>query len=244
MFYWSLECMFHNVPSLRGLFAMNFERCTCPWTQLLFNMGEMCLSIVLKPWSSYKLFFRFYLAWFSVSYTNSWLAGGLPAECVLPSSSHCWAGIPVNKNCPVHAAWHSHSASSGRELRLAADEPFVVWNCSTPPQASPRGDISTTWKKRCPYLFKNNLSMGVFGAIRAIHFQAYLKLDIRTSVCRGKRDPKLIWNTLISQYRSASLFPLSTHISTEISLGFEIPVQFSWTHLKLLNRARYNILPF
>lgn len=157
MFYWSLECMFHNVPSLRGLFAMNFERCTCPWTQLSFNMGEMCLSIVLKPWSSYKLFFRFFLAWFSVSYTNCWLAGGLPAEYVLPSSSHCWAGIPVHKNCPVHAAWHSHSASSGRELRLAADEPFVVWNCSTPPQASPRGDISTTWKK--PFIFRLTLNL-------------------------------------------------------------------------------------
>lgn len=168
---------------------MNFERCTCPWTQLSFNMGEMCLSIVLKPWSSYKLFFGFFLAWFSVSYMNCWLTRGLSAECVLPSSSHCWAGISVHKDCPVHAAWHSLSASSGREPRLAAAEPFGVGNSSTAPHASPMG-IFPPPEKHCLYLFKNNLSIGVFVAIEAIHFQAYFKLDIRAFVCTCKRHPK------------------------------------------------------
>lgn len=162
---------------------MNSERCTCPWTQLLFNMGEMCLSIVLKPWSSYKLFFRFFLAWFFVSYMNCWLTWGLPAERALPSSSHCWAGIPLHKDSLTQPQCLL------REGAQPADEPFVVWNSPTLPHTSPRGTFPPP-EKHCPYLFKNNLSIGVFVAVRAIHFQAYFRLDIRTSVCTCKRDPK------------------------------------------------------
>lgn len=168
-----------------GLFAMNFDHFSCPWTQLL------CLSIVLKPWSSYKLFFRFFLAWFFVSYMNCWWTQGLPAECALPSSSHCRAGVPVHKDYPLHAAWHSHSASSGRE-------PFVVWNSST---LTHRGTFPPP-EKHCPYLFKNNLSIGVFVAIRAVHFQAFFRLDIRTFVCTYKSSAIHLWANTVQLHFS------------------------------------------
>lgn len=145
VFYWSLECMFHNVPSLYGLFAMNFECCTCPWTQLSFNMGEMCLSIVLRPWSSYKLFFRFCLAWFFLWVTRiaDWLEGSLlnvlsPAPALAEQGFLCTRNILCMQ--PGIATVPPQGGSTGCWWAFCGVKRFYTAT------RFPQGDIATTWK--------------------------------------------------------------------------------------------------
>lgn len=177
---------------------------------------------------------------------NCCLARGLPADCSpqlqpLPSRDSCALGLP--RACSL-AQPQCLPEGSGREHRLAPDKPFVAWNSSAPLHASPRGDISTAWKTLSVAVQKNS-SIHVFVAITAIHFCADFKLDIWISqlLCaHAKEIPNHLEYTREPTPSSFAFHLIRAHFCC--NLGFEVQVQFSWTSLKLLNGARYNVPHF
>lgn len=171
-----------------------------------------------------------------------WLEGSLlnmfsPVSAI-PKQEFLCAG--TTQSCSL-AQLQSLPEVLGRELGLAPDKSFVAWNGSAPLHASPRW-VFPPPKKPLSISVKKYSSICVFVAIRAIHFCDDFKVDIWISqllYAHAKGTANHLEYTHELTKSSLIFHPIHAHFYC--NLWFELKVQFSWTSLKLLNRARYSV---